>query len=109
MITNKKTEEERDNPVKGWSSPSPRLTHDSHSIVANMVQDRVPYVCADVGPHVFIEAFSWAAAMVTNFEGFADFYIISEASFLFSLHFSYYFEVFFVELLCAVLVVLCDA
>ena len=26
-ITNKKSEEEKDNPVKGWSSPSPQLIH----------------------------------------------------------------------------------
>ena len=46
---------------------------------------------------------------MTNLEGFADFDVICEAPFLFSLHFSDDFEVFFVEMLREVLVVLCDS
>ena len=74
-----------------------------------MIQDRVPNVRPDVGPHVLIQALSRAASMLTNFKRFPDFNVIGEAAFLFSLHFSYDFEVSAVKVVMAVLVVLSNA
>ena len=50
-------------------------------------------------------SFSGAAAVMTNLEGFADYDVICEVPFLFSLRYSDDFEVFFVEVLMAVLVI----
>ena len=74
-----------------------------------MIEDWVPNVSSDVGSHILIQSLSGAAAVMANFKGFADLDVVCEASFLLSLHFGDNVEVFFVKLVDAVLVVLCNA
>ena len=44
-----------------------------HSLfAADGVENRVPNVCFDVGPHVFVEAFTVSGAVAAYFESFAN-------------------------------------
>ena len=76
--------------------------------VAQVVQNRIPNIRANVGPHVLIQALSWPASMLADFQCFPYFNVVGEASFLLPLHFCHNFEVSVIKLLRAALMMLGD-
>ena len=59
MKRRRQTERKRPNGQRGNESLAPRR-------ISHIVENRCPSVCLDVGPVVFIEAFSGAAAKATD-------------------------------------------
>ncbi len=77
--------------------------------VAHGVEDWVPDVGSNICAHVFVEAFAGSGVVASNFKSFADFKVVSEAPLLFALHILNGGEVFLVEALVSVLIVLSDS
>ena len=61
-------------------------------LVAHSMEDRVPHGSFDVGPHVFVEAFSRAAVMPSDFERFSYLQVVGQFSLVFVGHLSFPFR-----------------
>ena len=55
-------------------------------LVAHSMEDRVPHGSFDVGPHVFVEAFSRAAVMPSDFKRFSYLQVVGQFSLVFICH-----------------------
>ena len=74
--------------------------------VVDIVEDGIPDVGSYIGTHILIEAFTGPAIKAADFQSFPDFEIVVEAALTLVLHAFNNLEIFFVERLGALLVVL---
>ena len=65
---------EQKDPIKGGPPPPLRCPNES---AADRVEDSVPYVRLEIGPVVFIKAFTRTAIVAFDFDGFPNAHIIA--------------------------------
>ena len=67
---------ELDKIMKGWSPRSPFPKPNSDPNIVHDVQDRVPHICFDISPHIFVKSLPRAAVLAPNFQGFLNLEVV---------------------------------